>query len=566
MLFAIQLLPSASFSDPIPQEPTLKFYWVKGEVKPELPGSLVAQLGGRSVFVHGLNFAEVNCAKGPIDNATGVYMANAGELYFYHPDNVYYVNNNAVYFLSIVRDDLNGFGAFGFVEHDPAQGFVLKDLQLGQDLGPKKDKGMVMGYIYEKIPNDPANKNIRINDATITLTLGQNTYKTISGLGIGYFVFYAVEPGDYSGSVSANGYKTHTSDPANPLTIGPNELKIVEIGLEKEAAPSLIELDKTEINVSMPLGGVLPAPQTFNVKNSGQGTLNFSVDKQAPATWFDIGTASGAFDPLAAGQSQTITLTLNAQEVAKLNVGTYSVNLTVSGNAQNSPKTVTFNLEITPAYVDGPGLNLKAYLQGLYNTAIDKQVQGNVIVEARDANTVQDATTATIKGTTTIQLDENGSGYNGFGLAFTPGDYFIAITNINHLAVITEQKVHIENIGQATATSLDITPIQPITMLNGGLPQNITLYKKPDIPIAPRILIDNVLGNDVFAIWTGDINQDKKVSIDDFFLWREATGYMLGDPQYSPAANVFNADDTSKISIDDFLYWRDNTGRESYVP
>jgi len=81
------------------------------------------------------------------------------------------------------------------------------------------------------------------------------------------------------------------------------------------------------------------ASDTFTLKNTGLGTLNYSFS-YGGATWLSCSPASGS---LAAGASTTITVNYITKPV-----GTYNATITVSdSNATNSPQTIGVTLTVT---------------------------------------------------------------------------------------------------------------------------------------------------------------------------------------------------------------------------
>lgn len=150
LLFVVSTATVAS-ADPTGR--FLPFYWIKGQVKTH-DGSLLAEkLQGRDIYLHGLSFAENEVIKVKVD-AEGYFRVNAGQLYYWHSNNVYYDENNKlpVFLLSIVKKDDAQWGAFAVVQPDYNKGgYVIADLTLAPNGGPKVGKGMAVGIVQSAI-------------------------------------------------------------------------------------------------------------------------------------------------------------------------------------------------------------------------------------------------------------------------------------------------------------------------------------------------------------------------------------------------------------------------------
>jgi hypothetical protein len=80
--------------------------------------------------------------------------------------------------------------------------------------------------------------------------------------------------------------------------------------------------------------------QSFQVSNSGSGTLSYSITDDA--SWLSCSRASGT----STGESDTITVSYNT---SGLTVGTYSATITITaaGGASNSPQTIPVSLTVS---------------------------------------------------------------------------------------------------------------------------------------------------------------------------------------------------------------------------
>ncbi|MDX2176149.1 MAG: carbohydrate-binding protein [Candidatus Sumerlaeia bacterium] len=89
--------------------------------------------------------------------------------------------------------------------------------------------------------------------------------------------------------------------------------------------------------------GSSPSSQSFTVRNSGGGTLSYTLTKASTGSgtdWFAVAPGSGT----STGEADTVTVTYNTTALAQ---GSYSARIDVAGNAANSPQSVDVNLTIT---------------------------------------------------------------------------------------------------------------------------------------------------------------------------------------------------------------------------
>jgi hypothetical protein len=103
-----------------------------------------------------------------------------------------------------------------------------------------------------------------------------------------------------------------------------------------EQPPPEISVTPRNVTFSAAVGGSNPPSQTIRVRNSGQGTLNYTVTEDA--AWLTVSPASGT----STGNEVTHTLTVNT---AGLATGTYSAVVSIAdSNAVNSPQAVNVSL------------------------------------------------------------------------------------------------------------------------------------------------------------------------------------------------------------------------------
>jgi len=111
----------------------------------------------------------------------------------------------------------------------------------------------------------------------------------------------------------------------------------ISLKLSKEPPPE-ISVTPRDVRFVASVGGSNPPAQTIRVKNSGQGTLSYTLGEDA--SWLAVSPASGT----STGSENVHNLTVNT---AGLGAGTYTAVLNViDANAVNSPQTVNVILEI----------------------------------------------------------------------------------------------------------------------------------------------------------------------------------------------------------------------------
>lgn len=103
--------------------------------------------------------------------------------------------------------------------------------------------------------------------------------------------------------------------------------------------PGHIEFDPTSVAFSTQQG-TDPAPQTYALRNTGTGNLDWTASDDA--AWLELAQTSGT---VVAGGSLDVMATVAS---AGLPASTYNATITVTGSADNSPQTLAVTLEVTP--------------------------------------------------------------------------------------------------------------------------------------------------------------------------------------------------------------------------
>jgi hypothetical protein len=132
--------------------------------------------------------------------------------------------------------------------------------------------------------------------------------------------------GTYNGTITVSDPNATNSPQTIPVT-----LVVSKVG---GGGTPEIQVNRTAINFGAG-SGTVSDPQTFLISNSGEGTLNWSVNDNA--SWLSCSPTSGT-------DSGTVTVTANS---SGLSAGTYTGLITVSDpNAGNSPQTISATLTV----------------------------------------------------------------------------------------------------------------------------------------------------------------------------------------------------------------------------
>ncbi len=163
--------------------------------------------------------------------------------------------------------------------------------------------------------------------------------------------------GNHSGTV------TITSEEAA------NSPKTISVSLYVKSTPPRIRLNRTSLEFIGVDDEANPQPQTFQIRNGGDRTLNYTINSNK--SWLSVNQKSGASQ----GEWDTITVSV---DISSLDVGDYAGTLMIrSPDATNSPQTLPVNLKVLlPPYpyppvnlvfnrLDFEGLFVKTYLNKL---------------------------------------------------------------------------------------------------------------------------------------------------------------------------------------------------------
>ncbi len=178
---------------------------------------------------------------------------------------------------------------------------------------------------------------------------GPNDHKTINVT----FSTKTLEAGEYEGAIIV----TSAGATNSPLTL-PVKLAVGQ----PEIALSTTELDPTC------LMGSDADPELFQVWNSGNGTLNFTITDDAP--WLACAPAAGT--SIDADDKKTITVTYATKD---MDTGVYSAKITVADpGAINTPQEILVTLTVTKEVPAGATVHIAADEEGITKDAANKMI------------------------------------------------------------------------------------------------------------------------------------------------------------------------------------------------
>ncbi len=143
-----------------------------------------------------------------------------------------------------------------------------------------------------------------------------------------YFNTSGLNSGNYNGTITISDANATN----NPQTI--------DVSLTVTENSPTIQLSVNSITANCNEGENAP-PTTFTVRNSGSGTLNYTISDNAD--WISCSPTNGT----STGETDTITINFNT---SGLNPGSYNATITVSdANATNNPQTISVSLNVSPS-------------------------------------------------------------------------------------------------------------------------------------------------------------------------------------------------------------------------
>jgi len=195
---------------------------------------------------------------------------------------------------------------------------------------------------YENGPN-PSSQIIQIKNSgqqTLDYTLSADADWVSVSPQSGYSSGQIIE---HSISIDKSGLTVREEDYTANITVTSsqayNNPQNVEVSLDLSTEPPPeIWVDTQQLTFSAQEGGSNPASQSIKIKNTGEGTLNYQITKNA--SWLSINPTSGT---LKTGErSHAVSVNVDG-----LKEGTYDGTITIEDpNATNSPQQVDVTLEV----------------------------------------------------------------------------------------------------------------------------------------------------------------------------------------------------------------------------
>jgi hypothetical protein len=182
---------------------------------------------------------------------------------------------------------------------------------------PAAIKGQVVSFSGHGYDNDGSIVAYNWNSSIDGFLSNSSSFST-SALSTGtHTISFQVKDNDDAWSEKVQTLLTITSPPSPTMALSPENFNFVAIE-----------------------GGSNSAVQTLGIRNSGGGTLNWSVTDDA--AWLSVNPTSGS----STGETENITLSVNT---TGLSANTYTATVTISASgATNSPQTVPVTLAIKP--------------------------------------------------------------------------------------------------------------------------------------------------------------------------------------------------------------------------
>ena len=153
-----------------------------------------------------------------------------------------------------------------------------------------------------------------------------------------------LKAGSYAGTLTFS-YGTITEQVMVTLTVSPVAIISVQ--------PGSLTFTTTQ--------GTNPGPQNFTITNTGDATLNWSIDQTSLPSWLTISKTSDSLAP----KQQPETITVTPTNVSQLPAGTSSATITISDNSVVKSQSVTVTLTINPSPTPSPSPSISLSLSSL---------------------------------------------------------------------------------------------------------------------------------------------------------------------------------------------------------
>ncbi|MCC5876423.1 MAG: hypothetical protein JJU11_09425 [Candidatus Sumerlaeia bacterium] len=147
------------------------------------------------------------------------------------------------------------------------------------------------------------------------------------------FTTAGLEPGTYTRQLRVEGNAANS-----PAFVD------INLTVTGEIADPRIQLNKLTVSATVSVDGS-PVTDTFTVRNSGGGNLEYTVGKVDTGDgtgWFEVSPTTGS----STGSANTVTVTFDPTE---LEIGSYTADIDIFGNGSNSPQTIIVNFTVQSA-------------------------------------------------------------------------------------------------------------------------------------------------------------------------------------------------------------------------
>ncbi|MGH7492352.1 MAG: FlgD immunoglobulin-like domain containing protein [bacterium] len=205
------------------------------------------------------------------------------------------------------------------------------------------------------------NNNLSLQDITVARPMAGATWSVGSGQTVMWSSCNLL-PGNVNIRLSTNGGSTFPitlrsntpNDGTESITVPNNLSNLCRVRVESVnnpevfgdnpgnfgiiSSPAILTVNPLVLDFSAVQGGQNPAAKTFNITNTGTGTMNWTVADDQP--WLSASPTSGSTTT----ETDQVTVSIN---IAGLAAGSYTGNITVTApDANNSPRVVRVNLTI----------------------------------------------------------------------------------------------------------------------------------------------------------------------------------------------------------------------------
>ncbi len=253
----------------------------------------------------------------------------------------------------------------------------------------------------------------------------------------------------------------------------------------------------------------------------------------------DSGTGNISVDPEFIGSGDYhLSETSPCLETAYYLLEPDAVDFDFDGDAR--PQDTEFDMG-ADEYAGAPLLNLTVYLDGYYSGGAQPATE--IDIELRSGSTPSTATTV-VASYADVPLDASGQTGDVELTGCPSGSYFLTVHHLNHIQIITAEKIHV---GYEDTAAVNLSDADD--------PNYAESYGYEPMGTEP---------DDMLSLRGGNANGDSYVNAHgDFIIWAAANGSTPVDPSWDERAD-YNGDDA--VNSSDHSVWLNQNGWSSYVP